>query len=51
MVLGRGFGQKMLNMFAADLAASRPVDQQSWARRTIDNRFKEWMARIWERLL
>ena len=51
VVLGRGFGQKMLNMFAADLAASRPVDQQSWARRTIDNRFKEWMARIWERLL
>ena len=51
VILGREFGQKMLDMFAADLAASNAIDLASWERRPMSFRFKEWMARMWERLL
>jgi len=51
VVLGREFGQKMSDMFAADLAASRGIDPERWERRPFSFRIKEWMARMWERLL
>ena len=51
VVLGREFGQKMSDMFAADLAASRGIDPERWERRPLAFRIKEWMARVWERLL
>jgi len=51
VVLGREFGQKMSDMFAADLAASRGIDPERWERRPLSFRIKEWMARVWERLL
>jgi cardiolipin synthase len=51
VILGREFGQKMNDMFAADLAASRGIDPERWERRPLSLRVKEWMARVWERLL
>jgi cardiolipin synthase len=51
VIIGRDFGQKMLAMFAVDLAASQAIDLQSWERRPLSFRFKEWMARVWGRLL
>ena len=51
VVLGREFGQKMQAMFAKDLAASEPIVLERWKRRPLMFRFKEWMARVWGRLL
>lgn len=51
VIIGREFGQKMLAMFAADLAASEAIDLERWQRRPLSFRFKEWMARVWGRLL
>jgi cardiolipin synthase len=51
VIIGREFGAKMLAMFAADLAASQAVDAERWERRPLSLRFKEWMARVWGRLL
>jgi len=51
VIIGREFGQKMQAMFATDLAASQAIDLESWQRRPLIFRFKEWMARVWGRLL
>ena len=51
VILGREFAQKMQAVFARDLAASEAIDLESWERRPLSFRFKEWMARVWERLL
>jgi cardiolipin synthase len=51
VIIGREFGQKMQAMFAGDLAASQAIDLESWQRRPLLFRFKEWMARVWGRLL
>jgi cardiolipin synthase len=51
VVLGREFGRQMQAMFASDLAASDAIDLNSWERRPLSLRFKEWMARVWGRLL
>jgi cardiolipin synthase len=51
VVLGREFAQQMLAMFAADLAESDAIDAETWERRPIPFRFKEWMARVWGRML
>jgi cardiolipin synthase A/B len=51
VIIGREFGQQMQSMFAADLAASQAIDLESWERRPLSFRFKEWMARVWGRLL
>lgn len=51
VILGRDFGRKMLDMFAADLAASQAIDREGWERRPLLFRFKEWMARVWGPLL
>ena len=51
VILGREFGQKMQAMFARDLAASEAIDPERWERRPLLFRFKEWMARVWGRLL
>lgn len=51
VILGPQFGQKMRAMFARDLDASLPIDAERWERRPIGLRFKEWMARVWGRLL
>jgi len=51
VIIGREFGQKMQAMFAKDLEGSREIDLASWSRRPLTFRFKEWMARVWGRLL
>jgi len=51
VIIGRDFGQKMQAMFDADLAASEAIDPERWERRSLALRFKEWMARVWGRLL
>ena len=51
VILGRDFGLKMQTMFAQDLAASQAIDLDLWERRPLALRLKEWMARVWGRLL
>ena len=51
VIIGRDFGRKMQEMFARDLAASREIDPANWERRALSLRIKEWMARVWGRLL
>jgi len=51
VILGRDFAQKMQVMFATDLAGSKAIDLESWERRPLSLRLKEWMARVWGRLL
>jgi cardiolipin synthase len=51
VIIGREFAQRMQVMFAADLAGSEAIDLASWERRPLSFRFKEWMARVWGRLL
>jgi cardiolipin synthase len=51
VILGREFAQKMQSMFDKDLEASQAIDLESWERRPLQFKFKEWMARLWARLL
>ena len=51
VILGREFARKMEAVFAKDLQASEAIDPEHWERRPILLRFKEWMARVWGRLL
>ena len=51
VILGREFAQQMQAIFAKDLEASETIDPESWERRPLSFRFKEWMARLWARLL
>jgi len=51
VILGREFGAQMQAMFARDLTASQAIELERWQRRPLSFRFKEWMARVWGRLL
>jgi len=51
VILGREFAQKMQSMFDKDLEASQAIDLESWERRPLQFRFKEWGARLLQRLL
>ena len=51
VILDRGFAQGMEALFADDVAASRPIDPQTWARRSWLERIKEKSARAFEFLL
>lgn len=51
VVLGRDFAQQMQAMFTKDLEASQTIDRESWHRRSLLLRAKEFLARIWARLL
>jgi cardiolipin synthase len=51
VILGREFAQQMQAMFARDLDASDAIDLESWERRPLSFRLKEWIARLWARLL
>jgi cardiolipin synthase len=48
VVLGANFGQQMQEMFARDVSESVAVDRETWARRPLSIRMKEWAARVWE---
>jgi cardiolipin synthase A/B len=51
VILSRDFGLKMQTMFARDVEASQAIDPKRWERRALSLRLKEWMARMWGRLL
>lgn len=51
VILGRGFAQQMKLMFDQDLAASQAIELKAWQARSFALRVKEWMARLWSRLL
>jgi len=51
MILGREFGRQMQLMFANDLAASQPIDRETWDGRSPLLRLKEWGAGLWQRWL
>jgi cardiolipin synthase len=51
VVLGADFGSRMERLFARDLAQSRRVDAQAFARRGLDARLMEWFAQLVEPLL
>jgi len=51
VILGRNFAQKMRAMFAEDLASSQFIDGETWSRRSLLSRVKEWSARVFGRLL
>lgn len=51
VILGRGFAQQMQAMFSQDLAASKAIELKAWQARPYSMRVKEWMARLWSRLL
>ncbi len=51
VVLGREFAQQMRAMFATDLEASQAIDLERWEQRPMHLRLREWMARLWGRLL
>ena len=51
VILGREFARQMQAQFARDLEASEAIDPETWERRPLSFRVKEWMARVWGRLL
>ena len=48
VVLGPDFGRQVQAMFDRDLAASDAVTLVQWQQRSLDLRFKEWFAKVWE---
>lgn len=51
VVLGREFAQQMAAMFARDLEASEAISLESWERRSMMLRVKEWGASLMQRWL
>jgi cardiolipin synthase len=51
VILGRDFATQMAAMFAIDQAASKAIDPQTWPQRPLQNKLKEWLAKLWERWL
>ena len=51
VVLGREFAQQMQVAYVTDIAASQAIDRESWSRRPLIDRFREFTARVWGRLL
>lgn len=51
VILGREFAQQMGAAYARDIAASDEVELESWKRRSLLLRLKEWTARLWGHLL
>ncbi|MGZ9079850.1 MAG: phospholipase D-like domain-containing protein [Burkholderiales bacterium] len=48
VVLGWDFGREMEAMFDADRRASVQIEREAWARRPLEMRMREWLARMWE---
>jgi len=51
IVLGAEFGKQMEDVFSRDQAASVAIDLETWERRPVGVRAREWAARLWERML
>jgi cardiolipin synthase len=48
VILGPEFGAQMQAMFEKDLASSNPITLEQWEQRSIGDRVKETVARMWE---
>jgi cardiolipin synthase len=48
VILGQAFGAQMRAMFETDLAASSLITPEQWEQRSIGDRLKETLARMWE---
>ena len=48
VVLGDEFAAQMQAMFERDLAKSVPIELETWKRRPLSHRLKEWGAGFWE---
>jgi cardiolipin synthase len=51
LVLDAGFGERMEQLFAADVAASREITLAAWRARGMESRGREWLARRFAYLL
>lgn len=51
VVLSREFGETMLKAYALDQAQSDAIDLEQWTHRPFRARFKEWIFRLFGRLL
>lgn len=51
VILGQEFGAQMQAMFEKDLASSNPITLEQWEQRSISERLKELIARLWQRAL
>jgi cardiolipin synthase len=51
VILGHEFAQLMQAAYAKDIATSDVIELESWKRRSLWLRMKEWTARLWWRLL
>ena len=51
VILGREFARQMTAAHAKDRAASNPIDLETWQKRPLADRFREWTSRLWGRLL
>jgi cardiolipin synthase len=48
VILGQEFGAQMQAMFETDLASSERITLEQWQQRSLGDRLKETVARIWE---
>jgi cardiolipin synthase len=48
VILGWDFGKQMETMFERDLRGSVRIERETWSRRSLDVRMKEFAARLWE---
>jgi cardiolipin synthase len=51
VVIGPEFARQMSQVFDADIAQSEEITREKWRDRSIKDRFKEFGARIWARML
>lgn len=51
VILGRDFAQQMQAAYFRDIANSHAIQLEEWERRLLLLKLKEWMARIWGRML
>jgi cardiolipin synthase len=51
VVIGPGFAKQMETVFDRDMAESREITPGTWRERSLQNRIKEFGARLWARLL
>jgi cardiolipin synthase A/B len=51
VVIGPGFAKQMEAVFDRDLAESNEITPRKWRERSLQNRIKEFGARLWARLL
>lgn len=47
VVLGKGFGGQMEDMFQQDISKSQRVTMESWRERPMSMRMRQWFSRIW----